>query len=165
MLEAAEDKEDLIDVLQVIVIQDQSFKAGQWFEELLLQGLEMIEADTQLPEIWQIVKSVSVNVWDDIVWQIEVFEMWQFWKALFGNMFNFPPCEREMSDMFIPDAIIIIMGPQPVTDSVPGQGGAVLTLGVRLQDLGEAGDHRDQRHQEHRGQHGGGGARPVLGFQ
>lgn len=57
----------------------------------------MIEADTQLPEIWQIVKSVSkiqnlsglwqclsvkiappVNVWDDIVWQIEVFEMWQF---------------------------------------------------------------------------------------
>ena len=51
MLEAAEDKEDLIDVLQVVVIQDQSFKAGQWFEELLLQGLEMIEADTQLPEI------------------------------------------------------------------------------------------------------------------
>ena len=47
----AEDKEDLIDVLQVVVIQDQSFKAGQWFEELLLQGLEMIEADTQLPEI------------------------------------------------------------------------------------------------------------------
>ena len=97
MLETAEDKEDLIDVLQVVVIQDQSFKAGQWFEELLLQGLEMIEADTQLPEIWQIVKSVSkiqnlsglwqclsvkigppVNVWDDIVWQIEVFEMWQF---------------------------------------------------------------------------------------
>ena len=61
--------------------------------------------------------------------------------------------------------IIIIMGPQPVADSVPGQGGAVLTLGVRLQDLGEAGDHREQRHQEHRGQHGGGGARPVLGFQ
>ena len=51
MLEAAEDKEDLINVLQVVVIQDQSFKAGQWLEQLLLQGLEMIEADTQLPEV------------------------------------------------------------------------------------------------------------------
>ena len=45
----------------------------------------------------------------------------------------------------------IITGPQPVADSVPGEGGAVLALGLRLQDLGEAGDGRDQRHQEHRG--------------
>ena len=55
----------------------------------------------------------------------------------------------------------IITGPQPVADSVPGEGGAVLALGLRLQDLGEAGDSRDQRHQEHRGQHGGG---VELGF-
>ena len=51
MLEAAECKEDLVNILQIVVIQDQSFKAGQWFEELLLQGLEMIEAETQLTEI------------------------------------------------------------------------------------------------------------------
>ena len=51
MLEATEYKEDLVNILQIVVIQDQSFKAGQWFEELLLQGLEMIEAETQLTEI------------------------------------------------------------------------------------------------------------------
>ena len=50
---------------------------------------------------------------------------------------------------------IITVGPQPVADSVPGQGGAVLAPGVSVQHGGEAGDHRDQQHQHHRGQHGG----------
>ena len=53
----------------------------------------------------------------------------------------------------------IITGPQPVADSVPGQGGAVLAPGVIVQHRGEAGDH--QHHQQHRGQHGGAS---QLGF-
>ena len=87
MLQAAEDKEDLIDVLQVVVIQDQSFKAGQWFEELLLQGLEMIEADTQLPEIWQIVKSVS-----------KIQNLSEFWQCLSVKIAHLSMCEMTLWD-------------------------------------------------------------------
>ena len=53
----------------------------------------------------------------------------------------------------------IIVGSQPVADGVPGQGGALLALGLQDLGVGEAGDHRDQPHQEDRGQHGGDGVR------
>ena len=59
ILEITEDREDSIDILQVVIIQDKNVKASQWLEEFFIQGFQFIPFKTELSQLGQIVKCIS----------------------------------------------------------------------------------------------------------
>ena len=59
ILEVGEDREDSIDIFQVVIIQDKNVKAFQWLEEFFIQGFQFIPFKTELSQMGQIVKCSS----------------------------------------------------------------------------------------------------------